>query len=204
MMQKIRLLGLTICLSGCAPLNTVTWFKPTPAQVQQTSAMKFETCIDCHLPTPKTLAYEQPASPKVSVQVSPPREPKEPVLAIEAPVKLKMETTLSRDIRFVWGSSNLGPSGKYVLMEIAHQYKPMQSIKLRGAVDETGDPQVNMNLALARANSAAAFLVAKKIPVDKILVTATTSEFEADNATDEGRARNRRVTVEVLSPAKKP
>lgn len=83
------------------------------------------------------------------------------------------------------------------LTEILKAY-PNTAIKVGGYTDSTGDAAYNMQLSGARAERVAKELIAKGITPDRL-------EFEgygmahpqADNATVEGRAKNRRTAVSV-------
>jgi outer membrane protein OmpA-like peptidoglycan-associated protein len=68
-----------------------------------------------------------------------------------------------------------------------------------GHTDSIGTDAYNKRLSLARANSVKAYLVSKGIDAKRIRTEGRgESQPVADNATAEGRARNRRVDIEVL------
>jgi len=65
-----------------------------------------------------------------------------------------------------------------------------------GHTDATGNPQHNQKLSEQRAQSIAAILVRQGVPkTDLYIKGAGSSEPIADNSTEEGRAKNRRVEV---------
>ncbi|QHQ37340.1 OmpA family protein [Algicella marina] len=65
-----------------------------------------------------------------------------------------------------------------------------------GAADKTGDPGVNLDLSLARANKVADALVARGIPVERLQVLGRgTSEPEVETAEGVAEERNRLVEI---------
>lgn len=85
---------------------------------------------------------------------------------------------------------------KAALLELA---KASENIEIRGYTDSNQDSKENNEIALARAVSAYDFLVAQGIPANHIYVSYEgAGNFVADNNTAEGRARNRRVEIEII------
>ena len=68
-----------------------------------------------------------------------------------------------------------------------------------GHTDSKGSNEYNDKLSLRRSNAVKAYLVSKGLDPAR-LYTEGKGETQpvADNATDEGRAKNRRVTIEVV------
>lgn len=90
---------------------------------------------------------------------------------------------------------NISRDIKSVLLELA---KASESIEVRGYTDSDQDSPADNDIALARAVSAYDFLVMNGIPPNHIYVSYESSgNFIADNATPEGKARNRRVEIEI-------
>ena len=69
---------------------------------------------------------------------------------------------------------------------------------VKGHTDSVGSDAYNDKLSLRRAESVAAYLVSQGVDADKVK-TAGLGESQplADNATDDGRAQNRRVEIFV-------
>lgn len=85
---------------------------------------------------------------------------------------------------------------KTVLLELA---KTSQSIEVRGYTDSDKDDEKNNEIALARAVAAYDFLVHNGVTPNQIYVSYESSGyFTAENNTAKGKARNRRVEIEVL------
>ena len=73
-----------------------------------------------------------------------------------------------------------------------------KKIIIRGRTDSALPNPVDQRIALGRAASARHYLIENGIPRDKIAVFyRSAGGFAVDNTTAEGKARNRRVEVEV-------
>jgi outer membrane protein OmpA-like peptidoglycan-associated protein len=73
-------------------------------------------------------------------------------------------------------------------------------IEIRGRTDSNKDDGANRKIAYERAAKAKRFLIANGIPAKRIHVTYLSSGgFIADNNTNEGKAKNRRVEIEVMN-----
>jgi OOP family OmpA-OmpF porin len=101
-------------------------------------------------------------------------------------------------LTFDSGSSTPRPDSKEQLDNIAEILKAYPNVrtKIAGYTDSTGNPQENLELSHARANTVKAELVARGVAADRISTEGYGEQYSAaDNATDAGRAQNRRVTL---------
>ncbi len=119
----------------------------------------------------------------------------------DRPVDDKTWFTFDR-LTFDTGTATLKPESQEQLKNIAEIMKayPNVTIKLGGYTDNTGDPNANLTLSQQRADSVMAELV--KLGVDAIRMEAEGYGQEhpvADNSTEEGRAKNRRIDLRVTS-----
>ncbi len=116
--------------------------------------------------------------------------------------QLKLE--IPSDISFDVNRSDIKPNFGPVLDRFAQTLAthPETHIRIIGHTDNTGSDQINNPLSIARADSARDYLVARGVQTTRIAIDGR-GEYEpiADNATEQGRARNRRVEIFVGEPA---
>jgi len=114
--------------------------------------------------------------------------------------------TLQADTLYDFNKSDLKPEGKATLDKIA---KDLGKIKLEviiavGNTDSVGTDAYNMALGQRRAQSVKAYLVSKGVDGSRIYTESKgKSNPVASNATEEGRAKNRRTDIEVVGTAAK-
>ena len=101
---------------------------------------------------------------------------------------------------FDTGAATLQPASEEQLTNIADILKAYPQVKIRigGYTDNTGDPAANLQLSEQRADNVMAELV--KLGIDPARMTAKGYGAEdpiADNSTDEGRQKNRRISLRV-------
>lgn len=104
------------------------------------------------------------------------------------------------DLRFASGSSTIDSTSMNEVKNIAEILKsfPNVNIKVGGYTDDQGDDAANLKLSSERAKAVKEALVVLGID-DKRLESEGYGEQHpvADNATEEGRAKNRRIAVSV-------
>ncbi|HQP31579.1 MAG TPA: OmpA family protein, partial [Deltaproteobacteria bacterium] len=118
-----------------------------------------------------------------------------------APVDEKTWFTFDR-LTFETGKATLKPESQEQLKNIAEIMKayPKVSIKLGGYTDNVGDPQANLQLSKARAEAVMADLVTLGIDAKRLQAEGYGQEHPvADNSTEEGRAKNRRIDLRVTA-----
>lgn len=119
----------------------------------------------------------------------------DPSKSVEPPTWFDFDRLL-----FDTDSVTLRPESQEQLGNIAAILKayPNTHIKIGGYTDNTGDPLSNMTLSQRRANGVMAKLIALGISPDRLEAQGYGDQFPvADNATAEGRARNRRISIRV-------
>jgi outer membrane protein OmpA-like peptidoglycan-associated protein len=80
---------------------------------------------------------------------------------------------------------------------------PTTSVRIIGHTDSTGSDAVNDPLSVNRASSARNYLADRGVAASRIVIDGRGSrEPLADNGSEAGRAKNRRVEIFVGEPAK--
>jgi len=105
-------------------------------------------------------------------------------------------------LTFETGQATLKPESQEQLKNIAEILKayPNVTIKLGGYTDNTGDPQANLRLSQQRADAVIADLVTLGVDTGRMKAEGYGQEHPvADNSTVEGRAKNRRIDIRVVS-----
>jgi OOP family OmpA-OmpF porin len=122
-------------------------------------------------------------------------------VAVDADGCPRRGTATLQGVTFEYNSSNLTADSRPVLNEVAADLKryPRLKVELQGHTDSVGSDAYNMKLSAQRANSVRVYLVSQGVP-EQQLTSRGFGETQpaADNKTEEGRAQNRRVVMNVL------
>jgi OOP family OmpA-OmpF porin len=111
------------------------------------------------------------------------------------------KVTFAADGFFAVGSPRLQKGAEAKLSDLADKVKTMalEVIIIVGHTDSTGNAAANQRLSVQRAEAAKAYLVSKGIERNRIYTEGKgATQPVADNRTAEGRAKNRRIEVEVV------
>ena len=122
-----------------------------------------------------------------------------------APVAAASKVTYAADAFFDFDKSVLKPAGKAKLDDLVSKVKGinLEVIIAVGHTDSIGTDAYNQKLSVRRAESVKAYLVSKGIEKNRIYTEGKGEKQPvADNSTDEGRAKNRRVEIEVVGARK--
>ena len=110
----------------------------------------------------------------------------------------QLKLNIPSDVSFDTGSAAVKPQMRNVLDSFANSLRsdPNARIEIVGHTDSTGSPAVNNPLSVERAQSVRDYLVARGVSASRIN-TAGMGERQpiADNNSDAGRAKNRRVEI---------
>jgi outer membrane protein OmpA-like peptidoglycan-associated protein len=110
--------------------------------------------------------------------------------------QLKLE--VPSDVSFATGRADINPRLRPILDQFANGLSTQTTTEVRiiGHTDSTGSDALNQRLSLERADAVRDYLVARGVRSDAIQV-AGRGEHEpvADNSTEAGRAKNRRVEI---------
>ena len=111
------------------------------------------------------------------------------------------KVTLQADTLFDFDKSLIKPEGQKVLNKLAADIKAikLEVVIVVGNTDNIGTDAYNLALGERRAIAVKAYLSGQGVPSAKIYTESKgKSNPVATNATEEGRAKNRRVDVEVV------
>jgi outer membrane protein OmpA-like peptidoglycan-associated protein len=117
----------------------------------------------------------------------------------------QLKLSIPNDISFATGKSDIQPRLKPILEQFAQGVNQQASmeVKIVGHTDSTGSDAINQPLSVRRAESARDYLVARGVAASRISTEGRGSrEPIADNATEAGRARNRRIDIYLAERAR--
>ena len=103
-------------------------------------------------------------------------------------------------LNFATGSATILPESQEQINNIVAVLKayPNVNVKVGGYTDNVGGAAANLRLSQQRANAVRAELVNHGIPANRLQAEGYGEEHPvADNSTEEGRARNRRIALKV-------
>ncbi|MBC7751936.1 MAG: OmpA family protein [Candidatus Saccharibacteria bacterium] len=103
-------------------------------------------------------------------------------------------------INFAVGSNEIPDVNKLILDKAATLIKaiPQLNIAITGHTDSSGNEKSNVALSTARAKSVATYLANQGVPATSITAKGLgSSKPIADNATEEGKLKNRRITFAI-------
>lgn len=123
-------------------------------------------------------------------------------LKVVVPEQVLIDQALAnRTVEFEPGSAVLMPAGAKLLDDMAKalgQFKG-RSFELIGHTDGHGARQSNLALSLARAEAVKAYLVSKGLAAQNLRTKGQGPDQPiANNATEDGRARNRRIEFKLV------
>ncbi len=134
-------------------------------------------------------------SEKAVTEPNPPAQPVPP--KAEKPAKPHhMERFTMPAVLFDFDQAVIRPDYSHDLHRLAMRMKqnPEMKLTLIGHTDSKGSARYNMKLGLKRAQAVARYLQAQGVDAGQIkAISAGEGQPVADNATEEGRAKNRRV-----------
>jgi OOP family OmpA-OmpF porin len=137
--------------------------------------------------------------------VAPPPPPPPAAQPAPAPVVVPQPTTekvtFAADAFFDFNKSTLKPEGKAKLDDLVSKMGgiALEVIIAVGHTDSVGGDAYNQKLSVARSESVKAYLVSKGVEKNRVYTEGKGKKQPvADNKTAEGRAKNRRVEIEVV------
>jgi OOP family OmpA-OmpF porin len=122
-----------------------------------------------------------------------------------APVAAASKVTYAADAFFDFDKSVVKPAGKAKLDDLVAKIKVinLEVIIAVGHTDSIGSDAYNQKLSVRRAEAVKAYLVSKGIEKNRVYTEGKGEKQPvASNKTKEGRAKNRRVEIEVVGTRK--
>jgi len=149
-----------------------------------------------------TVSYEFPP-PQVASAPPPPAPAPAPAPRAPAPAPAREKTILFDAVLFDFDKAVLKPEGKEAIKSYREEAREKLSradkVIITGHTDNKGTAAYNKKLSLRRAQSVRDYLVSLGVDPKKLQVRGEgLSKPVASNSTDEGRAKNRRVELEVV------
>ncbi|MES2323495.1 MAG: OmpA family protein [Pseudomonadota bacterium] len=144
-------------------------------------------------PAPAPVAVVEAPAPAPVVMAAP--------VAKSAPVPTSEKVSFAAEALFDFDKSIVKPQGKAALDDLLAKLKGMNTevMVTVGHTDAIGSDEYNQKLSQRRAEAVKAYIVSKGIDGSRVYTEGKgESQSVADNTTSEGRAKNRRVTVEVV------
>jgi OOP family OmpA-OmpF porin len=124
-----------------------------------------------------------------------------PAAKAAAPVAAASKVTYAADAFFDFDKAVVKPAGKAKLDDLVAKVKGinLEVIIAVGHTDSIGSDAYNQKLSVRRAEAVKAYLVSKGIEKNRIYTEGKGEKQPvASNKTKEGRAKNRRVEIEVV------
>ncbi len=182
--------------------NELCWrdanWTPATASVDCDGAIKKAMAAPVAPPAPAPVA-PAPAPKPAPAPVATPAPAPVPVPAPAAPVSEKV--TFAADAFFDTGKSIVKPEGKAKLDDLVSK---MGAINLEviiavGHTDSVGGDAYNQKLSVRRSEAVKAYLTSKGVEKNRVYTEGKGEKQPvADNKTKEGKAKNRRVEIEVV------
>jgi outer membrane protein OmpA-like peptidoglycan-associated protein len=117
----------------------------------------------------------------------------------------RLKLAIPADISFDSGSAEIRPGMRPILDELARNLRsqPAAVVHIVGHTDSTGSDAINDPLSVNRASRTRDYLAAQGVDPRRVTIDGRGArEPVADNATETGRARNRRIEILIGDPVR--
>ena len=212
-LNKVAMLLATAAMATAAGAQTIdNWRNGTSELVWKNGTN--ELCWRDASWTPATAAQgcdgaivpaAAPAPAPAAPAPAPAAAPRPAPAPAPAPAPVASKVTYAADAFFDFDKAVLKPEGKAKLDDLAGKVSgiALEVVIAVGHTDSTGAASYNQKLSNRRAEAVKAYLVSKGIESNRIYTEGKgLTQPVADNATREGRSKNRRVEVEVVGTRK--
>lgn len=134
--------------------------------------------------------------------VVPAAEPKKIFEKSEDLRKSAKFNTLTQNVKFDQGSTQLNPASRRALNEIASEMKrtsaSFEKVRVSGFTDPRGDTNANIKLSEARANRVKSYLVSQGVPANKLEIKGKGPVQSDQMGAASQQAKDRRVDLEIV------
>lgn len=208
LVNKVAMIVATAVLASAAGAQEIHNWRDSNGNVWKNS---FGECWRDSNWTPATAAagcggaamapVAAPAAPMAPSPTNTPAAKATPATPAAAAMPAASKVTYAADAFFDFNKSVLKAEGKAKLDDLASK---VQGINLEviiavGHTDSVGGDAYNQKLSVARSEAVKAYLVSKGIEKNRVYTEGKGEKQPvADNKTAEGRAKNRRVEIEVV------
>jgi outer membrane protein OmpA-like peptidoglycan-associated protein len=193
-------LGLRFALKDSLELRVDSRHLIVPGRTKNGATSDYEVTAGVTFVFGKKKPAPPPPRPMVIVEEPKPAPPPPPPVVVEAPKAPVIEELAG--IGFERDSATIDVYSAPIL-ERAYQLlekNPKLSVEISGHTSSEGDPDRNMLLSLQRAEAVKAYLIKRGIDSLRILTVGHGADVPvADNKTDEGRRKNRRIEFRVMA-----
>jgi OOP family OmpA-OmpF porin len=206
-LNKVAALFATAALAGSAFAQAVDNWRASDGTVWKNGSNEYcwrdnnwtpdtgvQGCDGVPAPAPAPVAPPPAAAPAPAPAPAPAAAPVPVAPATE-------KVSFAADAFFDFDKSNLKPEGKAKLDDLADKVKglTLEVVIAVGHTDAKGTDAYNQKLSVRRADAVKEYLAGKGIEASRIYTEGKgKSQPVADNKTDAGRAKNRRVEIEVV------
>ena len=122
--------------------------------------------------------------------------------AVDRTADNRLKVNVPADVSFDVGRADIKPNMRPVLDELGHNLDAGVRVTVVGHTDSTGSDAINEPLSRARAEAVRNYLGNRGVDSARVQVQGRgAQEPVASNATDSGRASNRRVEIFLSEPA---
>lgn len=214
-MNKVALLIATAALATAASAQSIDNWRSADGTVWKNGTNELcwrdanwtpaTAAVGCDgaIVAPKAAPAPAPAPravPAPAPVVRPAPAPARPAPA-PAPAAAAAKVTYAADAFFDFDKAVLKPEGKAKLDDLVTKVKgiSLEVVIAVGHTDATGPDAYNQKLSVRRSEAVKAYLVSKGIEKNRIYTEGKgEAQPVADNKTKDGRAKNRRVEIEVV------
>lgn len=212
-LNQVAALFATAALAGGAFAQTVDNWRGTDGTVWKNGTNEYcwrdtpwtpATGVQGCDGVPAPVAPAAPAAPAPAAAPAAPAPAAAPAVVPAAPATEKV--SFAADAFFDFNKTALKPEGKAKLDDLADKVKGLnlEVVIAVGHTDSVGSDAYNDKLSVKRSEAVKSYLAGKGIDASKIYTEGKGEKQPvADNKSAEGRAKNRRVEIEVVGTRNK-